>query len=171
MGIQISLKLHEKFTKYPCCFKRRCGILNKDIQINIYFQKGGSLLKKKWWWLLVVLVMIILGLLGGKMYMDNKKEQKTLDIEKQSVKVLKKTFVNIAKVKIERIGYNNMTGSYSIVVTMTNKQGQSAYFDYGFAENQKEISDYGIENEDVQKEGATSGKVKVIYSNGSGEEL
>ncbi|WP_206538341.1 hypothetical protein [Listeria floridensis] len=103
--------------------------------------------------------------------MDNKKEQKTLDVEKQSVKALKKTFANVAKVKIERVGYNNMTGSYSIVVTMTSKEGESTYFDYGFAKNQEKISDYGIENEEVQKEGITTDKVKVVYSNGLEEEL
>lgn len=129
---------------------------------------------KKGWIIFISIVVIIIAavaIVGGKMYMDNKKEQKELEVEKQSVKALKQTFANVAKVKIERVGYNNMTGSYSIVVTMTSKEGESAYFDYGFAKNQEKISDYGIENEKVQKEGITTDKVKVIYSNGLEEEL
>ncbi|EUJ26749.1 hypothetical protein MFLO_13870 [Listeria floridensis FSL S10-1187] len=130
----------------------------------------GDGMKKMWLILLGLILVLGIGF-GGKMYMDNKKEQKTLDVEKQSVKALKKTFANVAKVKIERVGYNNMTGSYSIVVTMTSKEGESTYFDYGFAKNQEKISDYGIENEEVQKEGITTDKVKVVYSNGLEEEL
>ncbi|MHC5251479.1 hypothetical protein ACYRFS_07540 [Listeria kieliensis] len=83
----------------------------------------------------------------------------------------KKTFADVAKVRIERTRYNNMTGFYSIVVTMTNEQGQSVYSDYGFVENREEISGYNIENESVQKKGITTNKVKVTYSNGSEEEL
>ncbi|WP_228471953.1 hypothetical protein [Listeria welshimeri] len=55
----------------------------------------------------VAVIIVIVLIIGGKMYLDNKKEQKKLDIEKQSVKVLKKTFADLARVKIERTGYND----------------------------------------------------------------
>ena len=60
------------------------------------------------------------------------KEQDLLAVEKQSVKVLKNTFADIAEVEIERTGFNTMTGSYRIVVTLKNTTGSTAYFDYGF---------------------------------------
>ncbi len=105
------------------------------------------------------------------MYMDNQKEQKTLEVEKQSIEVLKNTFVDVAKVKIERTGYNNMTGSYRMVVTMTNKQGQSAYFSYGFVENDDELGSYGLVDENVQKKGMTSTKIRAIFSDGTEEDI
>ena len=44
--------------------------------------------------------------------MDKRAEQKEQDllaVEKQSVKVLKNTFADIAEVEIERTGFNTMT--------------------------------------------------------------
>ncbi len=120
---------------------------------------------------LIVIIIAVVAIVGGKMYMDNKKEQKTLDIEKQSVKVLKKTFADVSRVKIERTGYNKMTGSYRMVVTMTDKQGNSAHFSYGFVENDDELGSYGIVDENVQKQGTTTAKIRVIFSDGSEEDI
>ncbi|MBC1476511.1 hypothetical protein [Listeria welshimeri] len=119
----------------------------------------------------VAVIIVIVLTIGGKMYMDNKKEQKKLDIEKQSVKVLKKTFADLARVKIERTGYNKMTGSYRMVITMTNKQGNSAHFSYGFVENEDELGSYGIVDENVQKQGTTTTKIRVIFSDESEEDI
>ncbi|MHC5252139.1 hypothetical protein ACYRFS_02665 [Listeria kieliensis] len=120
---------------------------------------------------LIVIIIAVVAIVGGKMYMDNKKEQKTLDIEKQSVKVLKKTFADVSRVKIERTGYNKMTGSYRMVVMMTDKQGNSAHFSYGFVENDDELGSYGIVDENVQKQGTTTAKIRVIFSDGSEEDI
>ena len=67
--------------------------------------------------------------------MDKREVQRQKDllaVEKQSVKVLKNTFADIKEVKIEKSARNEMTGSYRIVILMTNKQDQSIYFSYSF---------------------------------------
>ncbi len=83
---------------------------------------------------LAILLIVILGI-GGKVYMDKREVQKQQDllaVEKQSIKVLKNTFADIKEVKIEKSARNEMTGSYRIVILMTNKQDQSIYFSYSF---------------------------------------
>ncbi|MHC5252303.1 hypothetical protein ACYRFS_11730 [Listeria kieliensis] len=118
----------------------------------------------------VVIIVVVL-ITGGKMYMDNKKEVEKLEAEKQSVELLKKKFSNIKEVKIESTGYNRMTGFYRMVVKMTNEEGKAVSFDYGFVKNRNKISDYGVEDREVQKKGVTTNKVKIIYSNGTEEEI
>lgn len=120
-----------------------------------------------------IIAVIIIGV-GGKVYMDKreeKKEQDLLAVEKQSVKALKNTFADISEVDIERTGYNGMTGSYRMLVSMKNNEGKKVDFDYGFVKDSGEIGDYGVEDRNVQVKGITKNKIKVIYSNGEGEEL
>ncbi|EGP4766772.1 hypothetical protein EFL02_08725 [Enterococcus faecium] len=122
---------------------------------------------------LAILFIIILGI-GGKVYMDKREVQRQQDllaVEKQSVKVLKNTFADIKEVKIEKSARNEMTGSYRIVILMTNKQDQSIYFSYSFWKERNEIGSYGIVDEKKQKEGNTLNKVKVTYSNGNEESI
>ncbi|EME8252113.1 hypothetical protein K6J32_000423 [Enterococcus faecium] len=122
---------------------------------------------------LAILFIIILGI-GGKDYMDKREVQRQKDllaVEKQSVKVLKNTFADIKEVKIEKSARNEMTGSYRIVILMTNKQDQSIYFSYSFWKERNEIGSYGIVDEKKQKEGNTLNKVKVTYSNGNEESI
>ncbi|EGP4755124.1 hypothetical protein HQ964_11680 [Enterococcus faecium] len=122
---------------------------------------------------LAILFIIILGI-GGKVYMDKREVQRQKDllaVEKQSVKVLKNTFADIKEVKIEKSARNEMTGSYRIVILMTNKQDQSIYFSYSFWKERNEIGSYGIVDEKKQKEGNTLNKVKVTYSNGNEESI
>ena len=88
-----------------------------------------------------------------------------------SVKVLKNTFADIAEVEIERTGFNTMTGSYRIVVTLKNTTGSTAYFDYGFVKNSNEIDDYGVVDREVQKKGITKNVVRVTFSNGQEEPI
>ncbi|EMG28876.1 hypothetical protein LFLEISCH_03030 [Listeria fleischmannii subsp. fleischmannii LU2006-1] len=64
-----------------------------------------------------------------------------------------------------------MTGSYRIVVTMSNKEGKSAEFSYGFVENDNELGVYGLVDEDVQRKGETLSKVRVIFSDGMEEDI
>ena len=83
---------------------------------------------------LAILLIVILGI-GGKVYMDKREAQKQQDllaVEKQSVKVLKNTFADIKEVKVEEFKKNPVTGSYGALVTMTNNEGKSVYFDYFF---------------------------------------
>lgn len=122
---------------------------------------------------LAILLIVILGI-GGKVYMDKREVQKQQDllaVEKQSIKVLKNTFADIKEVKIEKSARNEMTGSYRIVILMTNKQDQSIYFSYSFWKERNEIGSYGIVDEKKQKEGNTLNKVKVTYSNGNEESI
>ncbi len=104
--------------------------------------------------------------------MDKREEQKQQDllaVEKQSVKVLKNTFADIKEVKVEEFKKNPVTGSYGALVTMTNNEGKSVYFDYSFWKERNELGGFGIENRAVQKTGVTIKRVKVIFSNGQEE--
>ncbi|WP_275400208.1 hypothetical protein [Enterococcus faecium] len=123
--------------------------------------------KKRRKTLFIILTILTIGI-GGKFYMDKREAQKQQDllaVEKQSVKVLKNTFVDIKEVKIERTGYNNITGFYHTIVILTNIEGKSVTFDYGFIKNDTELSGFAVVNEKIQKEGKTKNKIKVIYSN------
>ncbi|HAQ0460263.1 TPA: hypothetical protein IWO90_002679 [Enterococcus faecium] len=122
---------------------------------------------------LAILLIVILGI-GGKVYMDKREAQKQQDllaVEKQSVKVLKNTFVDIKEVKIEQFEKNDMTGIYEALITMTNTEGKAVYFDYSFTKESNEIDGYGVENEEVQKEGITVDEIIVIYTDGSEEKV
>ena len=122
---------------------------------------------------LAILFIIILGI-GGKVYMDKREVQKQQDllaVEKQSVKVLKNTFADIKEVKIEQFEKNDMTGIYEALITMTNTEGKAVYFDYSFTKESNEIDGYGVENEEVQKEGITVDEIIVIYTDGSEEKV
>ncbi|EGP4956771.1 hypothetical protein HQ884_04470 [Enterococcus faecium] len=122
---------------------------------------------------LAILLIVILGI-GGKVYMDKREVQKQQDllaVEKQSVKVLKNTFADIKEVKIEQFEKNDMTGIYEALITMTNTEGKAVYFDYSFTKESNEIDGYGVENEEVQKEGITVDEIIVIYTDGSEEKV
>ncbi|EGP0011395.1 hypothetical protein ACNG34_002207 [Enterococcus faecium] len=120
-----------------------------------------------------ILLSVILGI-GGKFYMDKREAQKQQDllaVEKQSVKVLKNTFADIKEVKIEQFEKNDMTGIYEALITMTNTEGKAVYFDYSFTKESNEIDGYGVENDEVQKEGITVDEIIVIYTDGSEEKV
>lgn len=123
---------------------------------------------------MAVLISLVMIGIGGKVYMDNREERKAqelLAVEKQSVRVLKNTFADIAEIKFEGSAKNDITGSYRLFVTMKNLKGQSVYFSYGFWKENDDIGDYGLENEEVQKVGITNEKIKIIYTNGEEEIL
>ncbi|EGP5638349.1 hypothetical protein DSM11_00175 [Enterococcus faecium] len=129
--------------------------------------------KKRRKTIVIILTILTIGI-GGKFYMDKREAQKQRDllaVEKQSVKVLKNTFADIMEVKVEEFKKNPVTGSYGALVTMTNNEGKSVYFDYFFSKQMNEISSYGVENEEIQNEGVTTPKIRVIYSNGEAEEV
>ncbi|EHM3038252.1 TPA: hypothetical protein QFP77_001659 [Enterococcus faecium] len=129
--------------------------------------------KKRRKTIVIILTILTIGI-GGKFYMDKREAQRQKDllaVEKQSVKVLKNTFADIKEVKVEEFKKNTVTGSYGALVTMTNNEGKSVYFDYFFSKQMNEISSYGVENEEIQNEGVTTPKIRVIYSNGEAEEV
>ncbi|HAQ7626442.1 TPA: hypothetical protein IX697_000205 [Enterococcus faecium] len=129
--------------------------------------------KKRRKTIVIILTILTIGI-GGKVYMDKREAQRQKDllaVEKQSVKVLKNTFADIKEVKVEEFKKNPVTGSYGALVTMTNNEGKSVYFDYFFSKQMNEISSYGVENEEIQNEGVTTPKIRVIYSNGEVEEV
>ena len=123
--------------------------------------------------IVIILTILTIGI-GGKFYMDKREAQKQQDllaVEKQSVKVLKNTFADIKEVKIEQFEKNDMTGIYEALITMTNTEGKAVYFDYSFTKESNEIDGYGVENEEVQKEGITVDEIIVIYTDGSEEKV
>jgi hypothetical protein len=98
-------------------------------------------------------------------------EQK-VEAERMSVVALKNTFSDIKSIKFKYTDFNAMTGSYGMEIEMSNLEGKSVVFDYSFSEGIKEISSYKVVDENgVQKEGKTTGKVRVIYSNGNKGEI
>ncbi|HFC9195318.1 hypothetical protein [Enterococcus lactis] len=129
--------------------------------------------KKRRKTIVIILTILTIGI-GGKFYMDKREAQRQKDllaVEKQSVKVLKNTFADIKEVKIEQFEKNDMTGIYEALITMTNTEGKSVYFDYSFTKESNEIDGYGVENEEVQKEGITVDEIIVIYTDGSEEKV
>ncbi|WP_025479566.1 hypothetical protein [Enterococcus faecium] len=127
--------------------------------------------KKRRKTIVIILTILTIGI-GGKFYMDKREMQRQNDllaVEKQSVKVLKNTFADIREVKVEEFKKNPVTGSYGALVTMTNNEGKSVYFDYSFWKERNELGGFGIENRAVQKTGVTIKRVKVIFSNGQEE--
>lgn len=121
--------------------------------------------------ILLILGIILIGI-GGKVFMDKRAEQKEQDllaVEKQSVKVLKNTFADIKEVKFHEAGKNEMTGSYNIIITLINVEGNAVDFDYSFWKEPNEIGSYTILNENIQKTGKTNHKIHGIYSNGEEE--
>jgi hypothetical protein len=137
-------------------------------------------MKKKVWLLIVIGLLLVVGM---KVFMENEKdravtkEQKVeaeiIEAERMSVVALKKTFADIRSVEFEESRYNKMTGFYSMIVKMTNVNEEFVVFDYMFTTNRpNEIEGWGvIDKEKVQVKGETKGKVKVIYTNGSEEEV
>jgi hypothetical protein len=137
-------------------------------------------MKKKVWLLIVIGLLLVVGI---KVFMENEKdravtkEQKVeaeiIEAERMSVVALKKTFADIRSVEFEESRYNKMTGFYSMIVKMTNVNEEFVVFDYMFTTNRpNEIEGWGvIDKEKVQVKGETKGKVKVIYTNGSEEEV
>ena len=129
--------------------------------------------KKRRKTIVIILTILTIGI-GGKFYMDKREAQKQQDllaVEKQSVKVLKNTFADIKEVKIEQFEKNDMTGIYEALITMTNTEGKAVYFDYSFTKESNEIDGYGVENEEVQKEGITVDEIIVIYTDASEEKV
>lgn len=127
-------------------------------------------MKKKVVLVLGIVLVLCLGI-GGKFYMDKEKEKKLIEIERESIILLKDTFSDVEKVEVKNIGYNNTTGSYHILVKMTNTSGESVNFSYGFWKERKELGSYVLKNENIQKKGKTLNKITVIYSNGEKEKL
>ena len=122
----------------------------------------------------LLLIVTVIGV-GGKIYIDKKAEQKEAEkikAEKMSVEALKNTFEDIKSVKFEKSGYNEMTGSYAMIVKMKNMKDHTAKFDFSYTEGIEKITSYKIVDEQgVQQEGDTTDVVKIVYSNGEkGEE-
>lgn len=134
-------------------------------------------MNKKWLYVLVgLLLLTIIISIGGKVYMDNRENQKEADMieaERLSVQALKNTFADIQAVEFDKSSYNNMTGYYSMNVKMTNREEESVQFSFMFTTNQPDEIDGWVvkDKKNVQKEGETTDEVKVIFSNGSKGEI
>ncbi|MEI1232547.1 MULTISPECIES: hypothetical protein [Enterococcus] len=117
---------------------------------------------------IAVLISLVMIGIGGKVYIDKREERKAqelLAVEKQSVQALKNTFVDIAEVKFEGSAKNEMTGSYTLFVTIKNKKGERDSFSFSFWKERNEIGSYIINNVNVQKEGITKEPIHIVFSN------
>lgn len=133
-------------------------------------------MNKKWLYVLIGLFLTIIISIGGKVYMDNRENQKEADMieaERLSVQALKNTFADIQAVEFDKSSYNNITGYYSMNVKMTNREEESVQFSFMFTTNQPDEIDGWVvkDKKNVQKEGETTDEVKVIFSNGSKGEI
>ena len=85
---------------------------------------------------ITVIISLVIIIIGGKAYIDKREERKAQELliaEKESVKLLKNIFADILEVKIEQTGYDNMTGSYGILVTIETKKDRLFIFRYDFS--------------------------------------
>jgi hypothetical protein len=115
-------------------------------------------------------------LVGGFLVWRHEMGQRELEgvhrAEVSSVGAIKHTFADVAKVEFRKTWYHRMTGTYSVVVTMTSTSGESAEFSYDyFPSDPLGVSSYGIVNRSVQKRGSTSSPVEVVFSNGQEDVL
>ncbi|MFB1050651.1 hypothetical protein [Paraliobacillus sp. JSM ZJ581] len=100
--------------------------------------------------------------------MDKKaehKEAEKIEAERMSVKALKKEFQDIKSIEFNESEYNEITGSYTFIVKMTNHKNEFVHFMYIYVQGKEKIESSVIENEEVQIDGVTTNKVHVIYSN------
>ncbi len=121
----------------------------------------------------IIATFIIIGI-AGKIYTDNREEKKALDlldVERQSVMVLKDTFADISEFKFIASARNDMTGSYGLSITMKNDAGKEVSFSFTFWKERNEIGSYMINDRAVQKKGSTQKKVHVIFSNNTEEDI
>lgn len=141
-----------------------------------YYVKDKKMKKKIR--ILFILGLVVSGIIGGKIYMDNQKEkaekqqeQNKIEAERMSVVALKNMFADIQSVEIKKSGFSEMTGSYPMLVKMTNTKNESVSFTYSFGMHSKEIGGWGVEDRKVQIKGKTTDSIKVTYSNGESEEI
>ncbi len=103
----------------------------------------------------IIAIFIIIGV-AGKIYMDKREEKKAqdlLDVERQSVMVLKDTFADISELKFNTSATNNMTGSYGMHITMKNDAGKEVSFSFTFWKEINELGSYIVNDRAVQKKG------------------
>ena len=126
-------------------------------------------MKKKWMIVIISLIFIVALIgAGGKMFTDKKAEQKEaekIEAERMSVEALKNTFANIKSVEIEKSGFDIKTGAFDVFVKMTNQKNESVNFSYTYWSNQDELGSIGIINDEVQIDGVTENRIRIIYSN------
>lgn len=131
-------------------------------------------MKNKWIILVIALSLIAIVGIGGKHFMDERskeKEQELIEVERQSIVALKNTFSDIKEVIIDKTGHNQTTGSYRMFVKMKDLKGNEVSFTYGYWKERKELGDIGIENPEIQVNGITESKVRVIFSDGTEGEV
>ncbi|OJG66531.1 hypothetical protein RV09_GL000884 [Enterococcus moraviensis] len=111
---------------------------------------------------------------GGKLYMDKKAEEKAkeeqrnlLETERESAIVLKNKYQNLKKIVfIDSYGPDKITGSYDMSVTITSKNSQSVTVNFSYWKEANDIGSIDVIDEGIQKNGATTSKVDVVYTNG-----
>ena len=102
----------------------------------------------------------------------DEKEAEKIEAERMSVEALKNTFENIKSVEFEKTGYNEITGSYGMMVKMKNMKDETAVFDFSYTEGTEIITSYKVVDEHgVQQEGKTINVVEIVYSNGEKGEV
>src|SRR5699024_10925855 len=125
------------------------NITNTVLQIR----ERDNDMNKKWLAFIIsfLLVAAIIGA-GGKMYMDQRAEQKEAEKikeERMSVEALKNTFEVLKSLEFEKSGYEPMTGDYNMIVIIINVDGEYVKFDYFFTPNQpEEIAAWGVVDEE-----------------------
>ncbi|MHC5280589.1 hypothetical protein ACYRFT_10030 [Listeria kieliensis] len=71
-------------------------------------------MKKKWWWLIVAFVVIIIGLIGGKMLMDNKSDKITAEQQENIAKKIVRSYDDVSSIRFLKYYKDEKTGSVGI---------------------------------------------------------
>ena len=107
-----------------------------------------------------------------------RKEQEMIRMETTVAELIKDRFADVKVVDfISKMsgGYNNKTGYWTFTVNITTDKGTSSPGTIHFSSHQqKELGTFGPIDGDFHKivpNGKTKNKVKVIYSNGSENEV
>ncbi|EOI06804.1 hypothetical protein UAY_00146 [Enterococcus moraviensis ATCC BAA-383] len=124
--------------------------------------------------ILIGIIAIVFMGFGGKLYMDKKAEEKAkeeqrnlLETERESAIVLKNKYQNLKKIVfIDSYGPDKITGSYDMSVTITSKNSQSVTVNFSYWKEANDIGSIDVIDEGIQKNGATTSKVDVVYTNG-----
>jgi hypothetical protein len=137
-------------------------------------------MKEKVWLFIVIGLLIVIGI-SGKVFVDNQRDREVtreqevegdkIEAERMSVLALKNTFADIKSVEFKKSVFNEKTGVYAMYIKMTNQKNESVSFSFNFRKESRETGGYTVENEEVQVEGVTTNKVRVIFSDKVEEEV
>ena len=131
-------------------------------------------MKQKKIWLFLAIVLVIVGGVGGKWYMDKKeaKEKQLIEWQRVAAKQIKNTFADVEEVHFDgkTLDENWLSGYTGVELKILTNFGEIGYLNISLPRDEEDKTLSSYIGEDT-KEGVTKGKIKVIYTDNSTEEL